>query len=973
MHPVVQPSVVSLFAGIGGFDLGFARAGCRTVATVEIDKNCRRLLSARWPDAVHLDDVRTAGRHNLPECDVVTFGFPCFVSGTVILTKSGLIPIECVRVGDEVYTHKSRWRKVTSVMHRETENTVCLKGGVHFGLTTTEEHPFWASAGRKRKYKPNSERRRWNWYDAILCQPEWVEAKNMQGKYWSTPILDGDNAPPSISKILGKGKKSPIPEMTPELFWVLGAWVGDGWLRYRKDRGGKVGSVIICAPESETGFLKEKIDKAGLVCTLSKDRTVNKLIISHRALAEWILLYFGSGAKGKRIPGWLFETKRELREAFLDGYIWADGSRFDGGWKITTVNRGLAFATVLLGISLGAACSIYYSEMKRYCKIEGRQCNQSDQYQVVGRLFKKQTSAFVINKHSFSKCRSICKTGRATVYNISVEEDESYVADGIVVHNCQDLSIAGKRAGLEGKRSGLFYEAMRIIDELNPAWAVWENVPGLLSSDNGRDLARVLFRLGESGYFGCVRCIDAQWLGVAQRRRRLFGVFTRLDSGVERCAEILSIAESLRGHPAPSREAGQGTTRRSSDGAGVSGTLDRKSCWANRGSQANKAEVIAIQDVRGVDKAQNGRGHNGDGTAYTVDAMATQGVCVPDVAGTMPSRASGVGGGPGAGTDEAAAGYLIPTVAGTLMSCTGGWSNSADHAASGYMIPAVAGCLQERDAKGEDSDTKPRHLVPVRNSGRGYWRDDDTAATLGTEARSVYEGTLAVAFERRFVRTTGGQPNDSGVHPCLKAGVNNGDGAPCVAGCLSSGAHPGGCNGQDAHNDMLIPVAFDMTHGDDPARLTGDKTNTLQSRMGTGGNQVPCVAFERRFIRTSGGQPNDTGVHPCLRADTNTGDGAPCVAFSCKDADVQAQPAHAAMQVRRLTPREAERLQGFQWRCSPTDHEAWQDELGRWWSTDYTADFSDSVRYRMLGNAVCVNVAEWIAKRLVKEARRDQA
>ena len=73
-----------------------------------------------------------------------------------------------------------------------------------------------------------------------------------------------------------------------------------------------------------------------------------------------------------------------------------------------------------------------------------------------------------------------------------------------------------------------------------------------------------------------------------------------------------------------------------------------------------------------------------------------------------------------------------------------------------------------------------------------------------------------------------------------------------------------------------------------------------------------------------------------------------------------------SFQVRRLSAREAERLQGFQWRCSPTDHEAWKDELGRWWSPDYTAGFSDSVRYRMLGNAVCVNVAEWIAKRLAK-------
>ena len=67
MHPVVQPSVVSLFAGIGGFDLGFARAGCRTVATVEIDKNCRRLLSARWPDAVHLEMLGNAVCVNVAE------------------------------------------------------------------------------------------------------------------------------------------------------------------------------------------------------------------------------------------------------------------------------------------------------------------------------------------------------------------------------------------------------------------------------------------------------------------------------------------------------------------------------------------------------------------------------------------------------------------------------------------------------------------------------------------------------------------------------------------------------------------------------------------------------------------------------------------------------------------------------------------------------------------------------------------
>ena len=122
---------------------------------------------------------------------------------------------------------------------------------------------------------------------------------------------------------------------------------------------------------------------------------------------------------------------------------------------------------------------------------------------------------------------------------------------------CQDLSVAGKRAGLAGGRSGLFYEATRIINEIKPAYCLFENVPGLLSSDGGRDFARVLMEMDRIGYHGAWRVLDAQWFGVAQRRRRVFGLFSRLDSGAERCAEILSLQESLRGHPAPSRETGQ--------------------------------------------------------------------------------------------------------------------------------------------------------------------------------------------------------------------------------------------------------------------------------------------------------------------------------------------------------------------------------------------------------------------------------
>lgn len=87
---------------------------------------------------------------------------------------------------------------------------------------------------------------------------------------------------------------------------------------------------------------------------------------------------------------------------------------------------------------------------------------------------------------------------------------------------CQDLSVAGKRAGLGGSRSGLFWEVVRILGELEPAWFVLENVPGLFSSNEGRDFAMVLNALDELGYGLAWRVLNSQFFGVAQRRRRVF-------------------------------------------------------------------------------------------------------------------------------------------------------------------------------------------------------------------------------------------------------------------------------------------------------------------------------------------------------------------------------------------------------------------------------------------------------------------
>jgi DNA (cytosine-5)-methyltransferase 1 len=120
---------------------------------------------------------------------------------------------------------------------------------------------------------------------------------------------------------------------------------------------------------------------------------------------------------------------------------------------------------------------------------------------------------------------------------------------------CQSFSVAGLRKGLADPRGNLMLTFLAIAQRQRPRWIVWENVPGVLSSNGGRDFGTFLGALGELGYGFAYRVLDAQWFGVAQRRRRVFVVGCLGDW--QRPAQVLFESESVSRHPAPSREAGQ--------------------------------------------------------------------------------------------------------------------------------------------------------------------------------------------------------------------------------------------------------------------------------------------------------------------------------------------------------------------------------------------------------------------------------
>jgi len=168
-------------------------------------------------------------------------------------------------------------------------------------------------------------------------------------------------------------------------------------------------------------------------------------------------------------------------------------------------------------------------------------------------------------KHRWPNVPLFCDVSKVSADDLP---DADFITYGFP---CQDLSVAGKREGLDGKRSGLFYEATRLIRELRTRgcglrFAVAENVAGLFSADDGVALARCIRELLDCG--ACEtgwRLLDSQYFGVAQRRKRVFIVS---DFGGESVDEILAITESLPGYPAPSREAGKGTAGDATKGVG---------------------------------------------------------------------------------------------------------------------------------------------------------------------------------------------------------------------------------------------------------------------------------------------------------------------------------------------------------------------------------------------------------------------
>jgi len=215
---------------------------------------------------------------------------------------------------------------------------------------------------------------------------------------------------------------------------------------------------------------------------------------------------------------------------------------------------------------------------------------------------------------------------------------------------CQDLSVAGKRGGLEGERSGLFHEGIRIIKELRketngqyPRISIWENVVGALNSNRGADFGIILNEMAEAGAMVIEWAVlDAQYFGVPQRRRRVFVIAIFDPVLAERCPEtLLPVAESLPGHLAkskPKREsvAGETSTSVRTDGgilgSSIVGSLNTSDAKMISTQYVNENKVI-VEPVLFENSRRDAARIAYDGVSHTLQThMGTGGGNVPMLA-----------------------------------------------------------------------------------------------------------------------------------------------------------------------------------------------------------------------------------------------------------------------------------------------------------------------------------------------------
>ena len=542
-HPSTHKAI-SLFSGCGGDTLGLERAGFKVVAFNEFKKPAIDTHMLNFPESVLLtaptgsssditkvpDSVFEEHRGTI---DIVFAGFPCFLAGTQVLTSGGYKSIEDVTLTDTLLTHTGTFQPIVNLQQKlYSDELYVINIKYHPNdILCTEEHPFYVR--EKRKSWNNLLRK----YEYEFGEPEWKNASKLTlNDHFGMVINCHESIPEFVfEKKLNSFKKvrTILSLNDPDMWYMMGYFVGDGWIEETPKLTG--------APTNKIRFAINNKDEATVLPRIQRilPITDKKSDTGHCrkfgcADATWheILKQFGKYSHGKMIPEWVQDAPKHFIQEFINGYMAADGNIYSNGRgsRITTVSYNLALGLQRLYLKLGHIASVSKSVRPPTHEIQGRIVSQRDIYTVEVILEKKRTvSSFIDNDYVWFASQSITKKSTEQplpVYNFEVETDNSYIVENTIVHNCQGFSSAGKRKAAD-PRNQMYLQFVRAVKAVKPAFFIGENVTGLVSMKSGPKeddplvLNLIKKAFADIGYDLTHEVLEATDFGVPQKRKRI--------------------------------------------------------------------------------------------------------------------------------------------------------------------------------------------------------------------------------------------------------------------------------------------------------------------------------------------------------------------------------------------------------------------------------------------------------------------
>lgn len=483
----------------------------------------------------NLGDITKVDIEGLPtDVDLITHGSPCFTADTLVLTDKGYKNIIDVKVGDKVLDHTNSYNSVVNKFNQGKREIWEINAMGSDIIRTTNNHRFYA---RKMNRVWHNDIRRGI---REFSNPEWVACENLSKEYYLGIAINKNNIIPKWNGV-EDGRKScvnPINNLdmnNKQLWYMVGRFLGDGWTKRRRERNNNLSSVVICCGKHKSNSFEKELE-GFLNYTKIEERTTHKYQFSNKEFATFCE-QFGHGAKNKFIPSFVFDMPTDLLKELLRGYFDSDGNvnSITGKVKITSISRELIYGIAQLVAKVyHRHYSIYFCKRPNMHIIEGRMVNQNDTYSLVFNMNKqKQDHAFYEDGYLWIPINSITNTHKyEEVYDIEVENTHSFTANGVIAHNCQSFSVAGKQHGGEkgsGTRSSLLWNSVEIIRHCKPKFVIWENVKNVLSKKHKPVFDAYVDEMKNMGYNTYYQVLNAKNYGIPQNRERIYAISVRED------------------------------------------------------------------------------------------------------------------------------------------------------------------------------------------------------------------------------------------------------------------------------------------------------------------------------------------------------------------------------------------------------------------------------------------------------------